>query len=109
MDLRHLDTEPSADERDAIDRLLGPDPRETSVPLLEARRRRRLLLPALHALQDRVGRVTEGGLGYACRRLHVAPARDRDAHRDEQIAAPHRDERQHEARQKSTVAMVFGW
>ena len=40
----------------------------------EARSRRHLLLPVLHALQDRVGWVSRGGMEYACRRLSVAPA-----------------------------------
>ena len=38
------------------------------------RERRDLLLPALHALQDRVGWISRGGLDYVCRRLSVAPA-----------------------------------
>ena len=33
-----------------------------------------LLLPALHALQDRVGQITQPGLNYVCRRLSVPPA-----------------------------------
>jgi NADH-quinone oxidoreductase subunit F len=74
VDIRHLEAPPTDDERAAIDALLGPDPGEVSVSFREAQRRRRLLLPALHALQDRVGRVSEGGLGYVCRRLHVPPA-----------------------------------
>ncbi len=75
MDLRHLDTEPTREEREALDALLGPaDPPGTTVPFREAKRRRANLLPGLHALQDRVGRITEGGLGELCRRLHVAPA-----------------------------------
>jgi NADH-quinone oxidoreductase subunit F len=40
----------------------------------EARGRRDLLLPALHALQDRVGRISQPGLNYVCRRLSVPPA-----------------------------------
>ena len=40
----------------------------------EARGRRHLLLPVLHALQDRAGWVSRGGLEYACRRLSVPPA-----------------------------------
>jgi NADH-quinone oxidoreductase subunit F len=40
----------------------------------EARSHRDLLLPALHALQDRVGRVTQPGLNYVSRRLSVPPA-----------------------------------
>jgi NADH-quinone oxidoreductase subunit F len=40
----------------------------------EARNHRDLLLPALHALQDRVGQITQPGLNYVCRRLSVPPA-----------------------------------
>ncbi len=39
-----------------------------------ARDRRDLLLPALHAVQDRVGWVSEGALNYICQRLTVPPA-----------------------------------
>ncbi|MEO8692676.1 MAG: NAD(P)H-dependent oxidoreductase subunit E [Acidimicrobiales bacterium] len=35
---------------------------------------RDLLLPALHALQSRVGWISQGGIGYVCRRLSIAPA-----------------------------------
>ncbi len=40
----------------------------------EARDRRDLLLPALHAVNDRVGWISEGALDYVCRRLTVPPA-----------------------------------
>ena len=40
----------------------------------EARSRRDLLLPALHALQARSGYLSQGGLNYVCRRLAVPPA-----------------------------------
>ena len=36
--------------------------------------RRTLLLPVLHALQERVGWISEGGLNYVCERLQVPPA-----------------------------------
>jgi NADH-quinone oxidoreductase subunit F len=39
-----------------------------------ARDQRHLLLPALHALQGRVGWISEGGLNYVCERLTVPPA-----------------------------------
>jgi NADH-quinone oxidoreductase subunit F len=39
-----------------------------------ARSRRDLLLPALHALQSRVGWISQPGLNYVCRRLSVPPA-----------------------------------
>lgn len=35
---------------------------------------RDLLLPALHALQSRTGWISQGGIGYVCRRLSIAPA-----------------------------------
>jgi len=40
----------------------------------EQRARRHQLLPALHALTDRVGWISEGGLNYVSQRLDVAPA-----------------------------------
>ena len=39
-----------------------------------ARARRHLLLPALHAVQGRVGFISEGALAYVCRRLTIPPA-----------------------------------
>src|SRR5438874_5377013 len=38
------------------------------------RSRRHLLLPVLHAIQDRTGWVSRGALEYACRRLAIPPA-----------------------------------
>jgi NADH-quinone oxidoreductase subunit F len=40
----------------------------------DARSRRDLLLPALHALQARVGWISQGGMNHVCRRLTVPPA-----------------------------------
>jgi len=40
----------------------------------DVRSRRHLLLPVLHALQDRAGWVSRGGMEYACRRLSIPPA-----------------------------------
>ena len=40
----------------------------------DARSRRDLLLPALHAVQARIGWISEPALGYICRRLTVPPA-----------------------------------
>ena len=39
------------------------------------RDRRDLLLPALHAVQDRVGWISRGALNYICRRLSRAARR----------------------------------
>ena len=88
MDLHIVGAEPNAEERDAVDRLLGPPEsgwvgglrrveRETRVSrggLGEVKERRDLLLPALHAVQDRVGWISRGALNYICRRLTVPPA-----------------------------------
>ncbi len=38
------------------------------------RSQRHLLLPVLHAIQDRMGWVSRGALEYACRRLSIPPA-----------------------------------
>ena len=40
----------------------------------EARSRRDLLLPALHAVQSRIGWISQPALAYICRRLTVPPA-----------------------------------
>jgi len=80
MDLRHIETPPSDRERDAVDRVLdaagftAPSGDRTAVGGRTAAARRDLLLPSFHALNDAVGRITEGGLGYACERLTVPPA-----------------------------------
>jgi len=40
----------------------------------EARSRRDLLIPALHAVQSRIGWISQPALNYVCRRLSVPPA-----------------------------------
>lgn len=88
MDLRFSDTAKASDEeRLAVDELLGPPetPWEGGAFRGEedlrwarggaaARDRRDLLLPALHAVNDRVGWISPGALDYVCRRLTVPPA-----------------------------------
>jgi NADH-quinone oxidoreductase subunit F len=87
MDLVLLDTEPTTEERDAVDAVLGPPASawdggargsqrdaHTAHGGAAQRARRTELLPALQALQSRVGWVSEGGLGYVCERLGVPPA-----------------------------------
>ncbi|MFE5366731.1 NAD(P)H-dependent oxidoreductase subunit E [Streptomyces mirabilis] len=89
MDLHFGDSKPTDEERAAIDGLLGPPEsswegaaREemTAADLRwarggrEARERRDLLLPGLHAVNDRIGWISEGALDYLCRRLTVPPA-----------------------------------
>jgi NADH-quinone oxidoreductase subunit F len=80
MDLRHITADPSPVEREAVDAVLtdaefdAPIGNRTAVGGRTASARRDLLLPAFHALNDVVGRITEGGLGYVCERLTVPPA-----------------------------------
>ena len=82
MDLRHLTAMPSDAERGAIDRLLETEglgtrdetPGRTAIGGRSAADRRDLLLPAFHALNDAIGWISEGGLGYVCERLSVPPA-----------------------------------
>jgi NADH-quinone oxidoreductase subunit F len=73
-DLRLLEAEPTAAEREAIDAVVGPGHLNTDRVWRSDRTQRHLLLPALRAAQRRVGWVSEGALGYACRRLEVPPA-----------------------------------
>ena len=74
---------PTADEQQAVDRVLdstmGPAvvvEHERLVRGGQIRRneRRHLLLPVLHALQNRVGWISPGGLNYAAEQLQVPPA-----------------------------------
>jgi NADH-quinone oxidoreductase subunit F len=87
MDLYISKARPSAAERRAIDEVLGAPTsgwdggkRRSATDGHaahgghEARARRHLLLPALHAAQGRVGWISEGALNYVCRRLTVPPA-----------------------------------
>ncbi|MER5405536.1 NAD(P)H-dependent oxidoreductase subunit E [Streptomyces sp. NPDC002769] len=86
MDLHFGDSKPTDEERAAVDTLLGPpesswegaDRSDADLRWArggrEARARRDLLLPGLHAVNDRVGWISEGALGYLCRRLTVPPA-----------------------------------
>jgi NADH-quinone oxidoreductase subunit F len=78
--------EPSSAEREAVDEVLGPPESGRSGRVGDAieghvsrgghdlREQRHLLLPALHALQSRVGWISEGGLTYVSQRLDVPPA-----------------------------------
>ncbi|HXY81196.1 MAG TPA: NADH-ubiquinone oxidoreductase-F iron-sulfur binding region domain-containing protein [Gaiellaceae bacterium] len=73
-DLRLLSAEPTDAERAAIDAVVGPAGANGNRHARSDTTRRHLLLPALRAAQRRVGWVSEGALGYACRRLEVPPA-----------------------------------
>lgn len=86
MDIRTLLDRPTDAERQAVDALLGPPESaweggafdgfdgRVSYAGEAARQRRYLLLPALHAVQDAVGSISRGALGYISERLTVPPA-----------------------------------
>jgi len=86
VDLRLSKVEPSAEERAAVDGLLGAPTtgwdggtrqardEHTAAGGHAARSRRHLLLPALQAVQSRIGWISEGALSYVCLRLAVPPA-----------------------------------
>ncbi|MGI5429793.1 NAD(P)H-dependent oxidoreductase subunit E [Streptomyces sp. CA-179760] len=86
MDLHFGDSKPTDEERAAVDALLGPpesswegaDRSDADLRWArggrEARDRRDLLLPGLHAVNDRIGWISDGALDYLCRRLTVPPA-----------------------------------
>jgi NADH-quinone oxidoreductase subunit F len=85
VDLRLLDAEPTALERDAVDAFLGPslaiwtgtdaiDNGHAAHGGHAVRSQRHLLLPTLHALHERAGWISPGGLNYVARRLTVPPA-----------------------------------
>jgi NADH-quinone oxidoreductase subunit F len=86
MDLRLGTAIATPAEREAADAVLGPAESgwqggdrtlaDSRVALggHAARARRHLLLPALHAVQDRVGHISHGALEYVCARLTVPPA-----------------------------------
>ncbi len=86
MDIRNLLHRPTENEKSAVDAVLGPPDSGWVGGSFEsldgrvayggqaARERRHLLLPALHAVQDAVGGISRGALGYISDRLTVPPA-----------------------------------
>ncbi|GAB2877847.1 NAD(P)H-dependent oxidoreductase subunit E [Streptomyces mayteni] len=60
-------TEP---ERDAVDAALAAQPDDPEAPA----HRRDLLLPALHAVHERIGWISPGALEHLCHRLEIPPA-----------------------------------
>src|SRR5262245_43082396 len=71
MDIRIHEPRADEAERAAVDSVLGP---AQELWGHEARSKRDLLLPALHAVQDRFGWLTPGALNYISERLTVPPA-----------------------------------
>ncbi|MCY2939105.1 MAG: NAD(P)H-dependent oxidoreductase subunit E [Planctomycetota bacterium] len=88
MDIKVRGPHPTEAERLAVDAVLGQAVsawaggkrdlgREGRISLLggsEARAERHLLLPALHAVQDRFGWLPPGAIAYICQRLTIPPA-----------------------------------
>jgi NADH-quinone oxidoreductase subunit F len=87
VDLRLSAATPASDEeRAAVTALLGPPESgweggertaadgHAAFGGHAARSRRHLLLPALHAVQERVGWISPGALDHICARLTIAPA-----------------------------------
>ena len=87
MDLHVIGPLASPAERAAVDAVLGPPesgwvggPRDSGTDGHAARgghatrSRRSQLLPALHAVQSRIGWISTPALNYVCKRLAVAPA-----------------------------------
>src|SRR6476646_2846556 len=87
MDLHVIGPLASPAERAAVDAVLGPPesgwvggPRDSSIDGHASRgghatrARRSQLLPALHAVQSRIGWISQPALNYVSRRLAVAPA-----------------------------------
>ncbi len=87
MDIKTSGIPPSPAERAAVDALLGQatsrwqggnrdDARDgrTALGGRAVTTERDLLLPALHAVQDRIGWISQAALDYICERLTVPPA-----------------------------------
>jgi NADH-quinone oxidoreductase subunit F len=86
VDLHLIPEEATQAERAAVDGVVGPpasgwaggERRRVDEHVAfgghQARERRHLLMPVLHALQLREGWISPGGLSYAARRLDVPPA-----------------------------------
>ena len=87
MDLHLTQAQATAEERSAVDGLLGPPDSgwvggERNVAIdsraafggHELRSQRHLLLPTLHAVQNRAGWISPGALNYISQRLDIAPA-----------------------------------
>ena len=86
MDLHFTPDTPTAAETVAVDNVLGaaesawtggerPIAPASSVAVggHDARAQRHLLLPVLHAIQERLGWISPGALNYACERLTIPP------------------------------------
>ena len=77
MDLKTRGVPPTEDERAAVDVVLGPPPARDLHDRRgghELRGRRHLLLPTLHAVNDRIGWISQPAIDYIAERLDASPA-----------------------------------
>lgn len=77
MDLKTRGAPPTQAERDAVDSVLGNEPGRnlhSSSGGHSLRANRHLLLPTLHAVNDRVGWISATAIDYVAVRLDVSPA-----------------------------------
>ncbi len=77
MDIRTTGGPATGEEIAAVDGVLGaagPVDFRVAHGGRAVRAERQMLLPVLHAIQDRVGWVSRGALEHACRRLSIPPA-----------------------------------
>ena len=80
MDLKLLPAEANETERAAVATIFEPrsnfpeTEQVTGEGLQEVRARRHLLLPALHAVQKKVGWISQGAFNEICRQLLIPPA-----------------------------------
>ena len=77
MDLKTRGVEPSVAERSAVDTVLGTDTSHRPHDRIggqSLRARRHLLLPTLHAVNDRVGWISPAAIDHIAERLDVSPA-----------------------------------
>jgi NADH-quinone oxidoreductase subunit F len=77
MELKTRGLTPSTSERESIESVLGPadgDVGRDRVGGRSLRARRHLLLPTLHAVNDRVGWISPAAIDHIAERLDVSPA-----------------------------------
>ena len=77
MDVKTRGEPASADERAAVASVLGPEPERHLHDLSGGhanRARRHLLLPTLHAVNDRVGWLSQAAIDHIAERLDLGPA-----------------------------------
>jgi NADH-quinone oxidoreductase subunit F len=77
MDLKTRGLAPSTPERESIDSVLGPADGDVGRDRLgggSLRARRHLLLPTLHAVNDRIGWISPAAIDHIAERLDVSPA-----------------------------------